>query len=147
MSIAASDLKLYKSSSGSSEGGTITSTEITGGIDNELIPDVGSAQVVYRKVFLKNTNSSDTAKNIVLYFGSPLNTNQCTIELALGAADDTIPPETWYSPQSYDTGIQIGSLAPGESQGIWIKITTVARTKSTGTGGSVDFDMEIAFTG
>jgi len=147
MSVSVSDLKFYKSISGDSEGGAInTNAEITDNVDNNLIPDIGSATVKYKKIFLKNTNSNDSANNVVLYSAVPLNTDQCTVEIALGSSTDTQPPASWYSPQSYDTGINVGTLGAGDAQGIWIKITTVPRTKSTGSGGSVDFVLSVAFT-
>lgn len=144
MAVTAANMKLYKSSNANSDGGTITATEITGNVDNELIPDLGPGTVIYRKIFLKNIDSTYTANNIMFYITN-ISTQYVVVDCAMGTSNDTTPPNTWYRSTNYETGIQIGALGPGASQGLWIRVVSAAVTVSTGTGGSAYFSTMFAW--
>lgn len=144
MSVAVADVHLYKSSQTDSDGGTISSTEITDNTDNNLFPDVGSAQTVYRKIFIKNEGSV-AMNNVVVYISVALNTNQASLSLAAGTDSDTTPPTEWDTPTSYDNALALGTIAAGESKAVWLKLITIANTTASGTGGSVAVTITFSY--
>ena len=144
MAVAASDIKWYKSANGDSEGGTIdTNNEISDNVLNNLFADVGAGQIVYKKVFVKNTNGTYAANSPKLFFADFLTSQYVSLQMALGTADDTTPPTAWYEPTNIDQALQLNNLAPGDSQGIWLKLESVAYTYAVSNEGRT---LELDFT-
>lgn len=94
MSIVAADIKYYKSNGTDSTGGTITATEITDNILNNLFDDVSASEseaglTDYRKLFVKNTHA--TLSWTIVQFWRQVATTSADDEITLGigtASDD-----------------------------------------------------------
>lgn len=143
MPIVTSDIKFYLSGGASntntnaSLGGVISSTEVVDNSINNLFAlalgtesDAGSTK--YRAFFVKNTHATLTYTTPKLYISS--NTPSATTAVTVALADETGSPiETianedtapvgpvFVTAVDYANGISIGSLAPGETKGIWVK--------------------------
>jgi hypothetical protein len=128
MPLTSLDLKWYQSSQPLSAGGTITDVLIPNqNATSGLFPQVPrqaleEGRVDYRKVFLKNDNAEAiplSSAGVFLLFQP---TAGEVIGIALGTADDTDGSNLAYTaPDVKERAIPIGSLAPGASQGIWIR--------------------------
>lgn len=68
MAITATDILFLKSSSGTSDGGAESATEITSGLENDLWPDISDALRASdgsrsKKFFIKNDSATETASS------------------------------------------------------------------------------------
>ena len=128
MPLTSADLKWYQSSQPNSDGGTITPTRILNfNATSGLFPQVPrqaleEGRVDYRKVFIKNEN----AEAITLSDGAVFVLFQPTggevIGIALGTPTDTDGSNLAYvDPDVKERALPFGSLAAGDSQGIWIR--------------------------
>jgi hypothetical protein len=137
-----SDIKFYKSSQADCDGGTITATEV--GITNgALFQDVLGNQMgttVYRKIFIRNANETGEIADSIRIFLSLLNTGDDEVFIALGTANDTTPPETWYKPTDNADALFVSKLEPDESQALWLKrvVPTIASAMDDDT-----FDLKV----
>jgi hypothetical protein len=91
--IEQTDLKEYKSLNALSDGGAISATEITPGVDNNLWPDISGAQAAaggtdYRKTFRKNTHGSLTWKAVQTYIKQQPQGATVSIGVGINHADD-----------------------------------------------------------
>lgn len=136
MSIASSDLQLFKSANANSTGGVISGVQIVDSTLNNLFPDVTGDEAAtgkedYRKAFIKNNHSTLTLMNPVLWLARQAQDDD-VISIALGTANDSDPitGKTYVSPLDKSSGIAFPDLAPGQSQGFWIKRTTPKGAKA-----------------
>lgn len=96
MALSNSDIVWYPSLTGSSEGGAKSGTPITSAVDNNLWPDLNSAELLaggtrYRKIFVANDSGSDTWTLPVVWLTlSPTNVTE-TIGLGIDSTDDADP--------------------------------------------------------
>ena len=97
MSISASDIKFYKAANNNdlvSNGGVISTTEITDNSLNNLFPNISSADRIagktrYRKTFMRNENVEDlTFENTEIWIGSK-STADDYFQLKAGTDSDT----------------------------------------------------------
>ena len=122
MSIAASDISFYKAASNNdtaSNGGRISTTEVTDGSLNNLFPNVSSANRVagitrYRKMFLRNQNTGDLS----LYSGEVwISTRSLAadyFQLKAGADTDVQSAAELYTNWA-GTGLLANAYGSGES--------------------------------
>jgi hypothetical protein len=85
-----SDLGWYLSSSGASEGGAMSATPITSGVDNNVFPDVSSSSrlaggEMIRKIFLANDHATDDYVAHSIWIAVP--PSHCTAYIGLGFDD------------------------------------------------------------
>lgn len=172
MPLSATDIKFYLSGGTSntdpnlSLGGVISSTEIVDNIDNNLFDDVtgdesASGDVEYRCIYIKNTHTTITLQNAVVYI-SQETPGDDIIDIGLdpaGVGDGsttgvatTIPDEstaptgvTFSHPTTKATGLSIGDLAPGQCIAIWIKRTVPAGAAAK-AGNSFQLSVEGEWT-
>lgn len=101
----------------------------------------------YRCLYLKNTNVTDTAADVriwlkqdtpggdYLQFGlDPAGKgNGSTTGVATTIADEYGVPAgvTFAAPTTWATGLQVGSLLPGQVQALWIKRVVPVETRGT----------------
>ncbi len=126
-------------------GGAISSTTIVDNTLNNLFAYASGAEsdagsVKYRAFFVKNTHATLTYENAIVWISSntPSATTAVTIGLALetGSPIDTIvnedtapdPAVTFTTADGVLNALNVGSLAPGASKGIWVKWTITAGT-------------------
>jgi hypothetical protein len=131
VTLAALDLPFYYSATAPSIGGVITDLPIPqeyGNLfDDTSKDDLKFGTVVYKKVFLKNDGleTLDAAKLWLLM--QP--TDGGDIAIGLGDASDTDPTVVVFSsPGAAADGLDFGPLAPGESQGIWLRLTILTNS-------------------
>lgn len=141
--IEATDIKKYlsggadNSDPNASLGGIISTTEVVDDTINNLFALANAAEAEagstkYRAIFIKNTHATLTLTDPKVYISSNTPSADTSVEIAL--ADETGSPieivgnentapsgPVFSSPSSFATGLSLGSLAPGESKGIWIK--------------------------
>jgi len=153
MPIVSTDIKKYLSGGAAnadltaSLGGTISSVEIVDNTVNNLFALAGAAEseagsIKYRAFFIKNTHATLTYTTPKLYISS--NTPSATTAVTVALADETGSPietvgnedtaptgPTFVTAVDYANGISLGSLAPGEKKGIWVKWTIDAATVAT----------------
>ena len=131
---------------------------------NGLFDDITGAEnaastVDYRCVFVRNDHASQTATLVTIYMADVAGGASCAIALdniatsAKGSASAqaaTIATETtapsgvgaFSSPTTDGTGLAVGSLAPGQVKGIWVR-RTAANTAAINADGltlSASFD-------
>jgi hypothetical protein len=95
MAITAADIDFLKSSSGTSDGGAESATEITSGLKNDLWPNLSDALRASggsrtKKFYIKNNSGTETMLNPSVWITeSP---SGITVEIGLGAAasDDSV---------------------------------------------------------
>lgn len=150
MPIASSDIKKYLSGGvanadpNASLGGVMSSVEI---VDNTLHnlfdkttgAEASAGDIEYRAFFVKNTHATLTYEDVVIYLSS--NTPSADTTVAIAIADEAVGVSTietianestapvgpaFSSPATAGTGLSIGSLAPGEMKGIWVRWTVTA---------------------
>lgn len=147
MAIVASDLKFYLSGGGSnadpnaSLGGAISSVQAS----SNLFDDIGTAEAAageseYRAIFIKNTNVTDTAYVTKFWIAANTIATSTGVQVALAdegvantietVANEGTAPDgpTFDDAEDEANALAIGTLAPGESYGIWIKRTVTATT-------------------
>lgn len=94
MTLSNADLVWYRSLTGDSEGGAISGVAITTAVDNNLFPDLNSADLLaggtrYRKIYVANNSGSDTWLEPVIWNSvAPSNMTE-TIGLGSDSSDDT----------------------------------------------------------
>ncbi|RMH13285.1 MAG: hypothetical protein D6698_14205 [Gammaproteobacteria bacterium] len=119
----------------STVGGAISSTGYTGYLSELFVyvdsPPSGSQSALnqYRKLHIKNDdNVTYTGVKVWLYgiehpdqvsIGLEASASQ-TISSATGSPPTSV---TFSAPTDYINGLDVGSLAPGQSTGIWLKVT------------------------
>lgn len=143
MAIVASDIKKYLSGgAGNSDpnaslGGVISSTEIVNDSLNNLFAAAAAAEAEagstkYRAIFIKNTHATLTLTDPKVYIDT--NTPSADTVVYIALADETGSPiETIVNENTapdgpvfsladgFANGLSLGSLAPGETKGVWIK--------------------------
>lgn len=156
MAIVSTDIKFYLSGGGSNAdpnaalGGAISSSQV----GSNLFDDVSTAEAAagdteYRGYFVKNTNATDTAYDVVVWIAS--NTDSSSTALQIAVADEgvantieTIANEStapsgpvFDDAEDVSNALSIGDLTPGQAHGVWIKrvvtATTVAFPNDTAT--------------
>jgi len=153
--ITSSDIKWYLSGGQDNDdpnqslGGQISNTEIQDGQLNNLWDDVSGEEAEngdteYRCIYVKNTHSSLTLKNAVVWISQETLSEDDEVDIGLdpaGVGDGintgvatTIPNEstapsgvTFSHPTSKASGLSIGDIPAGQCQAIWIR-----RTVNTG---------------
>jgi len=148
--IESTDIKKYlsggaaNSDPNASLGGVISSVEVVDNTVNNLFSlasaaeaEVGSTK--YRAIFIKNTHATLTLTDPKVWISTNTPSADTTVEIALAdetgspietiVNEDTAPDGPVFSaPASFAAGLSLGSLAPGETKGIWIKWTIDADT-------------------
>lgn len=144
MSVIANDLKLYASvnmpaNDADLNGGAIdTGAEITGVLDEVFIDafskETGEGdRIVYRKVFLKNTNGATTLSDVLLWMSADEH-DYLLMDLADTVDDNgtstnrvTAPAGRTFAQHASEGAAHIlpgdGNLDFGEAIGIWLKKT------------------------
>ena len=120
MSIVASELKLYAPAlvnDTTANGGVMSSTEIVGGIKNNVWPDVPQAErtagsVKYRKTFLKVANDDDLALTTARIFVETPTPGDDTVVLMTGTQTDTQAEADDYS-RFYGAGALDADVSAG----------------------------------
>lgn len=116
-------------------GGAISSSLVSGYV-GELFqyisaPPSGSetSEYQYRKVFIKNTYAGISSQTRV-WIEALEHSGQVHIALATSSVETTedgttAPPYVtgWVDPQNYSEGLDLGTISPGSSKGIWLKQT------------------------
>jgi hypothetical protein len=115
-------------------GGSIVETELSGYL-GELFAhqyaypiESTGAVVQYRKVFVKNEYSM-TSTDTRIWLDAQHTSGQIYLALqtgSLGTGSVQRPPSDlygWVAPNSYSGGLNIGTLHPTESTGIWLRQT------------------------
>jgi predicted outer membrane repeat protein len=149
MAIVSTDIKKYlsggagNSNVAASLGGAISSTEIVDNTINNLFALAAAAEseagsIKYRGFFVKNTHGTLTAKAAKIYISSNTPSADTTVTIGLDlssgspmddiANEDTAPSPTvtFSTADGVGNALTIGDLAPGASQGIWVKWTITA---------------------
>jgi len=120
MAVTNADLKWYKAQindDSPSNGGAIGTEEIQDGVKNNVFPDVTQEELAsgitrYRKIFLKNTNTSDTLENLVFYL-EDISPADDYFSIRLGTADDTqadlTGSERWYGCGKTTSAVSAGT--------------------------------------
>lgn len=133
-----------------------TDSITVGNNTQNLFPNVTAAQALagqtkYRGIYLKNTHSTDSALGVTVWVRqlTPAGDEICvqkhgttgngstTGVLESLANDATAPSGISFSdppPQTKVTGISIGTLAPGECHGLWLRRIVPAMTRGTVIG-------------
>lgn len=93
MSLAASDIKYYKSNDTDSTGGDISASEVVdltleNVFDNVTADETVDGSTEYRKVFVKNTNISDSWQNIILWTLANSVSEGNEVGIGVGTSDD-----------------------------------------------------------
>lgn len=141
MPIVASDL-LYKQSGAANLGGAISGTDVSTALNGLFDYVAGSeslaGDVEYRCIYVKNNHATLTLYNAIAFISSntPSTDTDCTIGVgssAVAGTEQTVANEntapagvTFSAPATYETGIGLGDLAPGQHRAIWIKRTVNA---------------------
>ena len=93
MTVLTTDIVYYKSSDSGSVGGAISATTITSGVLNNLWDDVPASEALagateYRKIFVKNTNGSDSLLYAILWRNVDTLSSDDEIQIGIGTASD-----------------------------------------------------------
>lgn len=146
MPVTAYDIRFYLSGGSTntdpnlSLGGPISQTEIVSGQLNNLFDDVsavesGAGDVEYRCIYIKNTHSVSSLVNARIWIDQDTLSTDDEIDIAIDpsgvggtvpqlADESTAPPNVVFShPTSYDTGLAIGDIGPGQYVPIWFRRT------------------------
>jgi hypothetical protein len=125
-------------------GGIISSTVIVDNTLNNLFAyapgsESTAGSVKYRAFFVRNTHATLTYENAVIWISS--NSTSATTEVKIALADETGSPietivnedtapvgPTFSTANGVGNALTVGSLAPGESKGIWVQWTITAGT-------------------
>ena len=105
--------------------------------------EAAAGDIEYRAFFVKNTHATLTYEDVVIYISSNTASGDTTVAIALAdeavgistietiANESTAPVgPTFSSPSTAGTGLSIGSMAPGEAKGIWVRWTVTAGAAS-----------------
>jgi hypothetical protein len=155
MAIASSDIKVYLSGgSGNTDpnaalGGAISTTELVDNTLHNLFAKVSAAEALagstkYRGIYIKNTHGTLTYEDAVAYIST--NTTSTDTAATISVADegksasmqtivneDTAPiGEVFVTADGVANGLSIGSLAPAEYWGVWIKRVVTAGATAFG---------------
>lgn len=146
MSIVAGDIDFYLSGGSSNTdpdaalGGDISNTQVVDNTLENLFSNITGVQhtagrTVYRCIFVKNANVSDTAYSAKIYIdtNTPGTDSAANIGLDLtgkGTTADTIANETtapdpavsFSTADGYANALDLGDLAAGESYPVWCKL-------------------------
>jgi len=150
MAIVASDIKKYLSGGSSNSdpnaslGGVISSVVVVDDSINNLFAAAAAAEaesgsVKYRAIFIKNTHATLTLTTPKVYIDT--NTPSADTEVQIALADETGSPietigdedtapsgPSFSTADGYANGLSLGSLAPGETKGVWVKWTLGVNT-------------------
>ena len=142
MAIVATDLKFYLSGGSSnpdpllSLGGAISSVQASSNLlDDISTAESASGDTEYRAIFVKNTNSTDTAYSVKVWIAS--NTPSAATEIRIGLAgegvantietignESTAPSGASFSTADGESNaLTIGNLTAGQAHGVWIRRT------------------------
>jgi len=128
-----SEIQLYESSLPGSSGGVISAVQITDMDLNNLFSDVAEddlvdGKTVYKKIFVKNLSVSETLTTALLWvLLQP--TNYEVVRIGPGTASDDDPiAVNFINADSQTDALSLGSIAPGDSVGVWISKTTQVGT-------------------
>jgi hypothetical protein len=149
MPIVSTDIKIfYSGGSGNTDpnaslGGVKSSTEPTDNTLNNLFDDVSGTEsnagdTEYRGIYVYNNHGTLTMQNTKVYIGSDSSSADDAWAIALAGegvnatmetiSDESTAPvgETFSSPTTYAGGLSMGSIAPGQRYGLWIRRTVNA---------------------
>lgn len=122
----------------------MSTTEVVDATKGNLFSGVTAVQAQagitrFRCIFMLNTHSTDTAQGVRAYIPSQL-PGGGVVSIGLDPAgviagddssaqaeviaDEETPPDgvTFSAPGSYDVGLEIGDVEPGEAQAIWVRM-------------------------
>lgn len=142
----------------------ISTTELTDATLHNLFDVVGgdenlASESEYRCLFIHNTNATDTFLNVKAFISAEV-AGGASVEIGVDptaasavdsasdqaveiADEDTAPAGVSFSaPTDYDSGIDIGDLAPGEVRAIWIKRTTSNSAAKSNDGATIRIQGE-----
>lgn len=136
MSISTSDIAFYKSavvSDAAGNGGAISYSEIVTSVLNNMFPNVSQAERLaglerYRKVFIKNENTSDLTFSSVKFWIDFLSTADDYFRIALADPDTDNYWDTQSDAEDYDGGqtwskgattgtVEVGDSVTGQTSG------------------------------
>jgi hypothetical protein len=113
--------------------------------DTVTDPEAVAGDIEYRAVYLKNTHAVSSSTSTVVYVLTQ--TSSATTDIALAVAveaagsdvtaianESTAPATVTFSaPSTSGAGLSVGTLAPGQARGVWLRWTVIAGTAATGT--------------
>lgn len=144
MPISPTELRFFKSSSGTSLGGPISVTEIVSNVINNLFDNVNSSEALsgdteYRCFYVQNSNSTIPLLNAVIYVLSNTTSEDTEIDIGLDpvgvnstapaiANESTAPVGVIFSKaENFSNALDIGTLSEnGGYQAVWIRRTVSA---------------------
>lgn len=111
--VTASNIKFYKSTN--TDGGPISSTEVTSNVLNQLIPATTALEsetgvIKYVKLFIKNTNATDTAGTPTMGISSFSLGNDRLAVISSSGDSSTITSENLSTKRAYGVAKSIGEL-------------------------------------
>jgi len=156
MAITASEIKVYLSGGGGntnpnlSLGGAISSTELVDNTLHNLFAKVSAAEALagstkYRGIYVKNTNGTLTYEDALAYISANTTSTDTTATISVAdegksasmqtiVNEDTAPSgEVFVTADGVANGLSIGSLAPAEYYGVWIKRVVTAGATAFGS--------------
>lgn len=149
MPITPEEIKFYQSTN--KLGGPITATEVPNDLHAifDIVDDTGSegGETNYRCIYLKNTNSSLTLKESIIFILSELESDTSQFAIGLGTspigsseqsiADETIPPigVTFTELIGEAEALIIGNLAQGNYKAIWLRRIIAVNTEAENADG------------
>lgn len=113
-------------------GGAISSIPLSGYLGElfehvEAPPSGASAYYQYRKVYLKNENSTSSTETRV-WLDAVQHPEQIGIALETTSNQTIATPETaptgvsvWYAPTNYAEGLDLGTITASSASGLWIR--------------------------
>lgn len=132
MSIQSGDISLLESADTGSSGGAATASTITGGVQNNVFPDISDADRVSgieidRKVFFKNDNATDAAAQPSMYLAA-LPTN-ATLSIGFGVDDAADNDADQGNMVAWSANAQVALVSDGADS----RIATVYGMDNSGT--------------
>lgn len=132
----------------SSIGGSISSTQIADNTINNDMNDITSAEassgiIIYRGYFYQNKHATLTFISPRIWIESQTSSSNTDVALALTSeeknldierlANETTAPigPSFSQPANYAAGLELGSLAPDDYRGQWVKYTVNAGASAT----------------
>lgn len=138
--IVSADIQFWKAAASGLGGSPLAQATPTTVFDSVLNDEMVSGDIEYRAVYVKNTHPVRSLSGTVVWV-SPQTTSPTT-DIAIGVApqaagadvsaisnESTAPADVTFSaPADQANGLSIGTLAPGQARGLWLRRTVLAGT-------------------
>lgn len=148
--VVASEIKLYKSDSADSDGGDISANEIVDETLNNVFPDVSgddtaTGLVTYRKIFIKNTNATESLDALKVWIEQLTDSTEDEIDISmcntLTGSDATGDGQNYVRPTSvvHADVLEYGEVVAGDYAALWLRRTV--------DGGASEYEENSAILG